>query len=142
VPYLIVRRVPQLIGFLKTAFGATEEQRTDLRDGTVTHAQLRVRDSVVMLCEARADWPPMPTAIYLYVRDCDAAFDRAIAAGATMLTLPTDSPDARTASVQDPSGNLWFLATHKPAPATPIGPQVKAFTTSRQPSFAASRTPR
>ncbi|HZZ41410.1 MAG TPA: VOC family protein [Tepidisphaeraceae bacterium] len=140
IPYLIVRRAPQLIGFLKTAFGATEELRTDLRDGTVTHARLRIRDSIILLCEARPDWPPMPSAVHLYVRNCDSAFDRAIAAGGTMLTPPTDSPatQSRTASIQDPSGNIWFLATHQASPASPPKPQVKTFI----PSFAASRTPR
>lgn len=143
-PYLIVRRVPQLIGFLKTAFGAIEELRTDLRDGTITHARLRIHDSLIMLCEAPGDWPPMPAGIHLYVRDCNTAFDRCIAAGATPLTPPADSPQTgeRTASIQDPSGNLWFLATHHPRPAANAKPQVKTFTAARSPSYSASRTPR
>ena len=144
VPYLIVRRAPQLIGFLKTAFGAVEESRTDTRDGTVTHAQLRIQDAVVMIRQARPDWPALTTALYLYVRHCDTAFDRAIAAGATPLTPPEDdrSRAARTASVQDPAGNLWFLTTVT-TPTSPIpADKVKAFTISRPASFAASRRPR
>ena len=61
----------------------------------------------------------MPVALYLYLLDVDAAYGQAVAAGAASLGAPADQPDGdRRATVQDPFGNLWFLArplTERPA---------------------------
>ena len=56
----------------------------------------------------------MPGAIYLYVKDADATYKRALQAGATSLMEPTDQfYGDRSAGVKDPVGNYWWIATHK-----------------------------
>jgi uncharacterized glyoxalase superfamily protein PhnB len=49
----------------------------------------------------------------MYVRDCDAAFQRAVAAGATAETPPADMFwGDRYATLADPFGHKWAVATH------------------------------
>ncbi len=114
-PCLFVPRVARLIEFLKAAFGAVQTHPTMSRpDGTVMHAELRIGDSPLMLGEPRDEYGPMPTSLCLYVEDCDAAYRRALEAGGTSVMEPADQfYGDRNAGVRDPSGNLWWIATHK-----------------------------
>ncbi len=112
-PYLIVKGAAPLIEFLKRAFDAQERLRMPRPDGTIQHAEVRIGDSVIMLAEAGGEWKPMPASIHLYLLDTDAAYQRALQAGATSLRAPADQPYGdRSAGVQDASGTIWWLATH------------------------------
>jgi uncharacterized glyoxalase superfamily protein PhnB len=52
--------------------------------------------------------------LYLYLEDTDAAYRRALEAGATSLEEPQDMfYGDRRAMVKDPFGNTWQIATHK-----------------------------
>jgi uncharacterized glyoxalase superfamily protein PhnB len=103
----------QLIDFLKRAFEATELECYRSPEGTVKHAKIKIGDSVVEIGEARDQYRPMPTVFFLYVDRVDAWYERAVGAGATSLSVPTDQPYGdRVAGVSDPSGNVWYLATH------------------------------
>lgn len=111
-PYLIVVGAARLIEFLKSAFGAVEVSRNSGPDGSVMHAEIRIGTSMVMLSEASAKFPAMPTAIYLYVPDVDSTYARAMKAGATSLMQPSDQfYGDRNAGVRDASGNQWFIGT-------------------------------
>ena len=113
-PYLTVQGAATLLDFLKQAFAATELHRMTRPDGTIGHAEVRLGDSVVMLAEARGEQQPRPGALYLYVNDTDAAYQRALQAGATSLMEPADQfYGDRNAGVKDPVGNHWWIATHK-----------------------------
>jgi PhnB protein len=86
-------------------------------DGTIGHAEVKIADSVIMMGEASEQWKPMPAGpagLYTYVGDSDAVYKRALEAGATSIMEPTDRfyGDCN-AAVKDPSGNIWFIATHK-----------------------------
>jgi PhnB protein len=112
-PYLLVKDVGPLIDFLVKAFGAKESHRSALPDGTVTHADVIVGDSHLMMGAARGEWAAMPSMIYLYVLDTDAMYKAALAAGATSVMAPADQfYGDRNAGVKDPFGNLWWIATH------------------------------
>jgi uncharacterized glyoxalase superfamily protein PhnB len=111
-PYLTVEGADRLIEFVEAAFGATETERITTSDGRIAHAEVRIGDSVVMMSEAGERCAPMPTALYLYVPDADAAYRRALAAGAVSLMEPADQfYGDRNAGVQDPTGNRWWIAT-------------------------------
>lgn len=114
-PYLIVPGIAKLVEFLRQAFGAEEVHPIMKRpDGTVMHAELRVGDSVVMMGEPMGNFQAMPCMLYLYVPDVDATYRRALAAGAVSLQEPADQfYGDRNAGVRDPSGNLWWIGTHK-----------------------------
>ncbi|HEU4798022.1 MAG TPA: VOC family protein [bacterium] len=81
-PYLVVSGAPRVIDFLKNAFGATELRRYDLPDGSVMHAEVRIGDSVVMIGDSGGDYPPIPALLHVYVPDVDAAYRKALGAGA------------------------------------------------------------
>lgn len=113
-PYLIVKGVPALIDFLKQAFDAKEIERHSQPDGSVMHAEVKIGDSILMMGEAAGKWSPMPAGFYLYVTDTDAVYKRAMQSGATSVMEPMDQfYGDRNAGVKDPSGNQWWIATHK-----------------------------
>ena len=101
------------IELLRRGFGAEELEMYKTAAGAVMHAKMRIGDSVVEVGEAHGPFQPMPTAIFLYVDDADAAYSRAMQAGCTSLWAPADQPYGdRVGGVQDPSGNHWYPATH------------------------------
>jgi PhnB protein len=109
--YLSPRGTPSLIDFLTRAFGAEETMRHEI-EGTVVHAKVRIGDSILEMGEAHGQYGPMPCAIHLYVPDADATYSQAVAAGATSINAPADTPYGdRYAAVRDPHGNQWFIAT-------------------------------
>jgi PhnB protein len=112
-PYLAVRGVPKLMTFLKQAFYAEERERMTAPDGRVSHAEMKIGDSIIMMGEPTGESKSMPGMIYLYLEDTDAAYKRALQAGASSLREPTDMfYGDRNAAVTDPVGNQWWIATH------------------------------
>ncbi|MDE2905409.1 MAG: VOC family protein [Acidobacteriota bacterium] len=113
-PYLVVTDVDQLLDFLKAAFDATEKERIPSKDGATGHAEVTIGDSCVMMGRAQDEIPVLPGMLYLYVPNTDATYEQALAAGATSLQEPTDMfYGDRNASVKDPAGNLWTIATRQ-----------------------------
>jgi len=112
-PYLIIQGVGELIDFMKQAFEAKEIERVAQPDGTIMHAEVKIGDSIIMMGEVRSPWEPKPGSLYLYVKDTDATYKRALEAGATSVTEPADQfYGDRNAGVKDPVGNFWWIATH------------------------------
>lgn len=112
-PFFSVNGASRLIEFLKAAFGATELMRIPGPDGGVMHAELKIGDSIVMIGEAMKDQPVMAASLYLYVPDTDATYRMALGAGGESLEEPADQFwGDRVASVKDPTGNAWWIATH------------------------------
>jgi uncharacterized glyoxalase superfamily protein PhnB len=112
-PYLTVTGAAKLIEFMKQAFDAQEVLRMDGPNGTVRHAEIRLRDSMLMVAEARDEWKPMPSSLYLYVPDTDATYQRALRAGGLSLMEPANQfYGDRNAGVTDPCGNFWWIGTH------------------------------
>jgi len=106
------------IDFLTSAFGFTQEQVTSNDDGSVGHAELSWEAGVVML-GTRSDPPGSydtgRAVLYLPVDEVDAHHDRAVAAGAEILSGLTDQPyGAREYSALDPEGNVWSFGTYRP----------------------------
>jgi uncharacterized glyoxalase superfamily protein PhnB len=112
-PFFHPRGADRMIAFLENAFGAKPLEAPDKSpEGTIRHATLQIGDSLVELGEAHGEWQPMKMQIHLYVDDCDAAYERAVRAGALTVEPPADKPyGERNAWVSDPFGNQWFIAT-------------------------------
>ncbi len=112
-PYLVVNGVPKLLEFLRRTFDARITEQVARPDGGIMHAEARIGDSIVMMGEPMCDATPMPASLYVYVKDTDAVYRRALNAGATSVTEPADQfYGDRMATVVDPSGNRWSIATH------------------------------
>jgi PhnB protein len=98
------------IDFVSNALGGKELMRHQEGD-MIMHAKVQIGDSVIELGEARYPTQPLPTAIYLYVDDVDAAYEQALKAGGISLLTPTDQPFGdRNAWVKDPFENVWYIA--------------------------------
>jgi PhnB protein len=121
-PYLIVKGAAEALEFYQKAFGARTKMRLNTPDGSrIMHAEMLIGKSHVFLGD---EWPDMgargphalggtPVTVHLYVKDCDACFAGAIAAGATPLMPPADMFwGDRFAKLVDPFGHQWSVATH------------------------------
>ena len=120
-PYLIVDGADEAISFYKQAFGAVESMRLPGPGGKVGHAELRIGDSPLMIAD---EFPDMDIfgpksiggstiSLVVYVPDCDAVVERAVAAGASLKRAPADQfYGDRSGSVEDPFGHSWHIHTH------------------------------
>ncbi|MFI7109599.1 VOC family protein [Nonomuraea sp. NPDC050227] len=112
-PWIISRDTAGLIDWLKTAFDAVELGRMTGPDGEVQHAEARIGDAVVMMFDARPEWPATPGFLRLYVPDAEAVHRRAVEAGGTSVTDVTHLFFGDLVGrVRDPWGNLWWIQTH------------------------------
>ncbi|HXM23979.1 MAG TPA: VOC family protein [Terriglobales bacterium] len=115
-PYMIAADGPALLEFAKQAFGAVETFRAVGTAGGL-HGEVRIGDSMLMMGGGLPGREFRATAnvhaLHLYVPDCDAVYERALQAGATSIDEPKDQEyGERSASVKDPAGNYWYIATH------------------------------
>jgi uncharacterized glyoxalase superfamily protein PhnB len=112
-PYLIVKDAEGLIEFMQEVFEGHLIERMERPDGRILHAEVRIGDSVVMLAQAGEHPKETLGMLQLYVEDVDAAYRRALAAGAVSLRVPTDEfYGDRAGGVQDSNGIVWWIATH------------------------------
>jgi uncharacterized glyoxalase superfamily protein PhnB len=121
-PYIIVRPAAQFIEFLKSSFEGTERMRMPAPDGSIMHAEVAIGNGAIEVSDGNEQYPTAPAAVHLYVDDPDAAYARALQAGATSFYAPTDDHPSgdRWGAVKDPFGNHWYIA--KPRGWTP-GPE-------------------
>jgi uncharacterized glyoxalase superfamily protein PhnB len=121
-PYLTVREAG-LLDFLTRVFGAVQTSSTQGSAGGV-HREVRIGNSMIMVGEGGpgSAVPFRPAEFHVYVKDVDAAFQRALDAGATSLGDPADRPyGERSGFVRDTFGNHWFIATHLGSSFVPEG---------------------
>ena len=118
-PYLTVRDAPKVIEFLKQAFGAKLSHEMKRPDGpaTVMHAEIVIGDFPGH--DRRGKRDGKGNAIEpLHLRSpfphVDSVYRQAIKAGGSNVMEPMDMfYGDRSGGVKDPSGNSWFIATHK-----------------------------
>jgi len=122
-PNLVVRDGAKAIEFYKRALGAQEKARMPAPDGkSIWHAELLIGDSTFFLNDempgmsrpAPSAENPAPVTLWLYVPSCDAAFKKAVDAGAKATMPPADMFwGDRVGAIADPFGYLWSFATHQ-----------------------------
>ena len=120
-PYLVLRGAAQAIEFYKKALGATERMRMPTPDGArLMHAEIQIGDSIIMMSD---EFPEMNTgarapdalgattgSIYLYRADIDDFYNRAVAAGMTVLMPLADMFwGDRYGKLRDPFGHQWSV---------------------------------
>ena len=121
-PFLTVRDAERAIEFYQQAFGA--ELRGPVAkgpDGKVMHAEMKIGDSIIMLSDEFPDFGALsPQSIggsgmglHIYLDGVDAAFDRAVKAGATVeMPVMDQFWGDRYGKLRDPFGHKWSIATH------------------------------
>jgi len=118
------------IAWLEQAFGAERHVVYDAPDGTVAHAEMRIAGSVFMLGDDRDDGNPVQTparagaatsSMYVVLPDAaavDALYERAKAAGATILREPNDTDyGSHEFAALDIGGYPWSFGTYDPSEA-------------------------
>lgn len=112
-PYFVVEDAAGFIDFLIASFAGVEHGRYKTPDGKIMHAEVSIGNSVVELGDANERIPVRPATTHLYVPDADAAFARALKAGATSILFPTSEHPSgdRWGALRDPFGNVWHIAT-------------------------------
>ncbi len=111
-PYLIVNGASDTIEFLVRVFEAAELRRFTDSTGKVMHAEARIDDTVVMIADGGAGWPPIASHVHVYVSDVDATYSRALEAGATSVQEPVKKGDEdKRGGVKDSGGTTWWIAT-------------------------------
>lgn len=121
-PMVMFKDARKALEFYKRAFGAQELFAMPGPDGKgVMHAELRIGDSIIMMGEENPHEPcksaetigGSPVSFYIYLENVDAAFRRAVEAGAeTRMPVQEMFWGDRVGTVQDPFGYAWSLATH------------------------------
>ena len=120
-PYLIVDGAAEAIEFYKTVLAAVERYRLGAPGGRIGHAELTIGGSVIMLADEHPEIGAVgprtvggtPVSLMVYLPDVDAAIDRAVAAGARLVS-PAENKfyGDRMATIEDPFGHRWHLSTH------------------------------
>jgi PhnB protein len=125
IPHLVVPGATEAIEFYKKAFGATEVMRMPHNDGRLMHAELKVGDAQLFVCDDFPEFCPegqgkartakalggTPITLHQYVPNCDAAIEKAAAAGAKVTMGATDMFwGDRYGQVTDPYGLVWSFA--------------------------------
>jgi PhnB protein len=120
-PHIVVGDAERAVAFYSEAFGAEEIERIPIPDGRLMSVQLRVRDAVLHLADEFPDMgvlaPPSvggtPVVLALEVDDAEAAFARAISAGATA-RQPVQEMfwGDRHGQLEDPFGHRWNISEH------------------------------
>ena len=135
-PSLTCKNAAQAIEFYKSAFGAQELMRSLTPDSTISHAELKIGDSIIFVNDefgpatGNASGSPAMS-LFLYVEDVDKTFNAAVTAGAKVdMTLENQFWGDRFGKLTDPYGHQWGIATHV-EDLTPeeIGKRAAAFFT-------------
>ena len=130
-PLLVQLTVPDAeaaIAFYIAAFGGSElyRNRETADGGRVAHCELLIAGARIMLHDefpeygllAPASLGGTPVSLNLFVDDVDEAYARAIAAGAQVITSPTDRFwGARSGALRDPFGHRWVISTQVDDPS-------------------------
>ena len=120
-PFLTVRDAARAIEFYKNAFGAQERGAMKGPDGKIMHAEMMIGDSIIMLSDEFPEFgalSPQSTGgagmgLHIYLDGVDAAFDRAVKAGAEVeMPVMDQFWGDRYGKLKDPFGHHWSIATH------------------------------
>lgn len=121
-PRLVVPDGAAAIAFYRDAFGAEEiGERFSGPEGELIHTEVRIGDSVVMVTEEAGDGAPARSPQFLgglvsaimatYWEDVDAAWARAVKAGAEVLyPLADQFYGDRAGRLRDPFGQQWMMS--------------------------------
>jgi len=120
-PSLFVAGAAKALEFYKKALGVEELMRFEGPDGKIMHAEFKVGDSIVMLADEMPEYGGKgpksiggtPVSFFVYGENVDAAWKRALDAGAKEIQPLADQFwGDRTGCLEDPFGHHWWLAQH------------------------------
>jgi len=120
IPHICCSNCAEAIEFYKGAFGATEMMVMKTPDNKVMHGSLNIDGATLYLVDEFPDFGALgpkgvggtPVTLHLQVSDCDAVFNKAVAAGCTAIMPLADMFwGDRYGLIVDPYGHKWSIAT-------------------------------
>lgn len=120
--YICASPADEAIAFYTRAFGAAERYRWVDDNGRIGHAELMIGDTLVMLSDEAPDYGALSpktlggaaVSLVLEVDELDAAWKRALDAGAKVARPIAEAPHGRGGWVTDPFGFRWNIQTSDP----------------------------
>lgn len=127
IPGYRYRNAPAAIDWLSKVFGFERHAVYEGENGTIAHAELTLGGGMIMLGSGKDDEfgrgfkPPdelggiETCSCYIVVQDADAAYARAVSAGAVIVRPLQETPyGSREFAVKDPEGHSWSAGTYDP----------------------------
>lgn len=108
-PYFLVKDGSAFLSFMTTVFGATEKMVHRNDNGGIMHGEVMIDDSVIMFGESTSAFPPETGSVFVYVKDTDETYKKAMAAGSASRQEPMTKEYGRAAGIRDPFGNTWWI---------------------------------
>jgi PhnB protein len=113
MPYLMLAGAAKFKEFTINVFGG-KIISTHLQEDNpnmIKHSEVKIGDSTIMFCDARAEWPAQPSNMFIYVENADDTYQKALSEGATKVMEPADQDYGRSCGVTDPCGNVWWITS-------------------------------
>ena len=111
MPYLIIENAAAFMEFTQKVLGAEEKQKHMRDEKLIMHGEISIGSSVIMFADATETYAKRPAGMFVYVADCDAVYNNALANGATSVNEPANQDYGRSAGIRDPFGNTWWLTS-------------------------------
>lgn len=112
-PYLVIRNVSEFIKFSELVFNAVVVKRIEEEKGF--YAEVKIGDTCIMLEENLKSSHPSSLSLWIYVRDVDFTYDKALKAGCKSIQTPTHKYKVdKVTKILDPFGITWLVATFNP----------------------------
>jgi len=109
MPYLIIDSAEKFIAFMKEVFHAEEINKV-MRDKQINmYGKIMVGGSTIMFADTTGTYSASNAAMFIYVDDADVTSEKAISAGATIVTEIANQSYGRSGGVKDPFGNTWWI---------------------------------
>jgi len=112
MPYLILKNAAGFLDFCKVVFDATEKLKHMRDEATIAHAEIQIGESTIMFAEATDQWKTQTAGLFVYVKDADETYKKALDNGAVSVMELADQSYGRSGGISDPCGNTWWITSN------------------------------
>jgi len=112
MPYLILKDATGFLEFCKVVFDATEKLKHMRDEATIAHAEIQIGESTIMFAEATDQWKAQTAGLFVYVKDADETYKKALDNGAVSVMEPANQSYGRSGGISDPCGNTWWITSN------------------------------
>jgi len=109
MPYLILKKAKAFMEFAILVFGAEEQMIVPGENETIMHGELKIHDAVIMFAQAGDTWTEKTAGMYIYVKDVNKVYKKALENGASALMVPEKKEYGYSGGFEDPFGNHWWI---------------------------------
>ena len=99
--------------FLQTVFDGELMEKHMRDEHVIMHAEVAIGSSTIMIAENTTNYPSQPAGMFIFVDDADTRYEKALNAGATVVTPMSNQPYGRSGGVKDVYGNTWWVTSVK-----------------------------